>query len=315
MIFKLVKDKTSIDFLSPRRCAIAVAISVIVVMISAVEIGVRGLNLGIDFTGGVLLEVGYPQDADLNKIRGLLRNAGFADVQAQRFGEPTDVMLRLPPQENADPDDIRRRLRTALAADEPNVELRRVEFVGPQVGKELTEKGGLAMIFTLLMIFAYVMFRFQWKFAAGAVAALVHDVIVTIGFFAIFDLPFDLTVVAAVLAVIGYSLNDTVVTFDRIRENFISLRGTGARESMNISVNEVLSRTIVTGITTLIVLFALLWLGGESVGPFSIALIVGIVVGTYSSVFIASATALYLNVSAQDLLPAAENPDLIDDLP
>jgi preprotein translocase subunit SecF len=315
VIFKLVKDRTSIDFLSPRRCAIAVAISIIAVVIAIVEIGVRGLELGIDFTGGVLLEVGYHQDADLNKIRSLLRDAGFSDVQAQRFGAATDVMLRLPPQENADPDDIRRRLRATLAADEPNVDLRRVEFVGPQVGKELTEKGGLAMIFTLLMIFAYVMFRFQWKFAAGAVAALIHDVIITIGFFAVFDLPFDLTVVAAVLAVIGYSLNDTVVTFDRIRENFITLRGTSAREAMNISVNEVLSRTIITGITTLIVLFALFWLGGESVGPFSIALIVGIVVGTYSSVFIASATALYLDVSAQDLLPPAENPDLIDDLP
>ncbi|MEQ9562789.1 MAG: protein translocase subunit SecF, partial [Woeseiaceae bacterium] len=144
MIFKLVKDRTSIDFLSPRRCKIAVAISIIAVLVSVVEIGVRGLNLGIDFTGGVLLEVGYPQDADLNKIRGLLRDAGFSDVQAQRFGPPTDVMLRLPPQEDADPDDIRRRLRSALAADEPNVDLRRVEFVGPQVGKELTEKGGLA---------------------------------------------------------------------------------------------------------------------------------------------------------------------------
>jgi len=165
------------------------------------------------------------------------------------------------------------------------------------------------------MIFAYVMFRFQWKFAAGAVAALAHDVIITVGFFSIFWIPFDLSVVAAVLAVIGYSLNDTVVTFDRIRENFIRLRGTGAEESINRSVNEVLSRTIVTGITTLIVLVALLLLGGESVGPFSIALIVGILVGTYSSVFTASAIALYLDVSPQDLLPAAQNPDLVDDLP
>lgn len=314
-MFKLVKDKTSIDFLSPRRRFIAVGISVIFILVSMVEIGARGLNLGIDFTGGVLLEVGYPQDADVEKIRGLLRDGGFDDVQVQRFGAATDVMLRLPPQENANPDDIRESLREVLAADEPKVDLRRVEFVGPQVGKELTEKGGLALIFTLLMIFAYVMFRFQWKFAAGAVIALIHDVIVTIGFFALFKLPFDLTVVAAVLAVIGYSLNDTVVTFDRIRENFIKLRGTSAPEAMNISINEVLSRTIITGLTTLIVLFALLWLGGESVGPFSIALIVGIVVGTYSSVFMATATALYLDVNQQDLLPPAENPDLIDDLP
>lgn len=315
MIFKLVKDNTSIDFLSRTRRAVAVAVSVVAIIVSLVAIGTRGLDFGIDFTGGVLLEVGYPEDANLDRIRGLLRDAGFADVQAQRFGPATDVMLRLPPQENTDPDDIRRRLRDALAQDEPDVDLRRVEFVGPQVGQELTEKGGLAMIFTLLMIFAYVMFRFQWKFAAGAVLALAHDVIITVGFFSIFWVPFDLTVVAAVLAVIGYSLNDTVVTFDRIRENFIRLRGTSAEESMNRSINEVLSRTIITGITTLIVLFALLWFGGESVGPFSIALIVGIVVGTYSSVFIASATALYLDVNALDLLPPAENPDLVDDLP
>jgi preprotein translocase subunit SecF len=315
MMFKLVKDKTSIDFLGRTRRAIAVGISVLAIVVSVVSIGVRGLDLGIDFTGGVLLEVGYPQAADLNKIRGLLRDSGFADVQAQRFGAATDVLLRLPPQENADPDDIRRRLRDALAQDEPNVDLRRVEFVGPQVGKELTEKGGLAMIFTLLMIFAYVMFRFQWKFAAGAVASLAHDVTITIGFFALFQVPFDLTVVAAVLAVIGYSLNDTVVTFDRIRENFVTLRGMTAEDVMNRSINEVLSRTIITGMTTLFVLFALLWFGGESVGPFSIALIVGIVVGTYSSVFIASAIALYLDVTPQDLLPPAQNPDLIDDLP
>jgi preprotein translocase subunit SecF len=315
MIFKLVKDNTSIDFLSSRRRAVGLAVSVVMVIVSLASIGTRGLDFGIDFTGGVLLEVGYPQDANLDRIRGLLRDAGFADVQAQRFGPATDVMLRLPPQENADPDDIRRRLQDALAQDEPNVELRRVEFVGPQVGEELTEQGGLAMIFTLLMIFAYVMFRFQWKFAAGAVIALAHDVIITVGFFSIFWIPFDLTVVAAVLAVIGYSLNDTVVTFDRIRENFIRMRGTSAEESMNRSINEVLSRTIITGITTLIVLFALLWLGGESVGPFSIALIVGIVVGTYSSVFTASATAMYLDVNALDLLPPAENPDLVDDLP
>jgi preprotein translocase subunit SecF len=315
MIFKLVKDNTSIDFLGRTRRAVAVTVSAIAVIVSLAFITFRGLDFGIDFTGGVLLEVGYPQPADVNRIRGILRDAGFADALAQRFGPETDVLLRLPPQENADPDEIRQRLQTALSQDEPGVELRRVEFVGPQVGEELTEQGGLAMIFTLLMIFAYVMFRFQWKFAAGAVAALAHDVIITVGFFSIFWIPFDLSVVAAVLAVIGYSLNDTVVTFDRIRENFIRLRGTGAEESINRSVNEVLSRTIVTGITTLIVLVALLLLGGESVGPFSIALIVGILVGTYSSVFTASAIALYLDVSPQDLLPAAQNPDLVDDLP
>jgi preprotein translocase subunit SecF len=187
--------------------------------------------------------------------------------------------------------------------------------VSPQVGKELTERGGLAMIIALMLIFVYVMVRFQWKFAAGAVAALTHDVIVTVGFFSLFGFSFDLTVVAAVLAVIGYSLNDTVVAFDRIRENFFKLRGISAEESMNVSINEMLARTIITGVTTLLVLVALLLLGGESIAPFSIALIVGIIVGTYSSIWTASATALLLGVNAQDLLEPIKDPDLIDDLP
>lgn len=312
---RLLKHNTSIDFLSLIRRRIAVGISIVLIAASLISLATRGLNFGIDFTGGVLLEIGYPEDADLEKIRRLLGEAGFADVQVQSFGTATDVMLRLPPQPDADPDKIRDRLRNTLAADEPEVDLRRVEFVGPQVGEELTEQGGLAMIFALLLIFAYVMFRFQWKFAAGAVAALAHDVTVTVGIFSFFQLPFDLTVVAAVLAVIGYSLNDTVVAFDRIRENFVKLRGATSEEAMNISINEMLARTIITGITTLLVLIALLMLGGESVGPFSIALIIGIVVGTYSSIYTASAIALILNVNAQDLLPPVEDPDLVDELP
>ena len=312
---RLLKHNTSIDFLSLTRRRIAVGISIVLVVASLISLTTRGLNFGIDFTGGVLLEIGYPEDADLEKIRRLLGEAGFAEVQVQSFGAATDVMLRLPPQPDADPDQIRDKLRNTLAADEPEVDLRRVEFVGPQVGEELTEQGGLAMIFALLLIFAYVMFRFQWKFAADAVAALAHDVTVTVGIFSFFHLPFDLTVVAAVLAVIGYSLNDTVVAFDRIRENFVKLRGATSEEAMNVSINEMLARTIITGITTLLVLVALLMLGGESVGPFSIALIIGIVVGTYSSIYTASAIALILNVNAQDLLPPAEDPDLVDDLP
>jgi preprotein translocase subunit SecF len=183
------------------------------------------------------------------------------------------------------------------------------------VGSELAERGALALVIALLMIFLYVMIRFQWKFSAGAVAALAHDAIVTVGFFSIFRFPFDLTVVAAVLAVIGYSLNDTVVAFDRIRENFFSLRGVTAEEAMNTSINEMLARTLITGITTLLVLVALLLLGGESIAPFSIALIVGIIVGTYSSIYTASATALALNVNAQDLIEPIKDPTLIDDLP
>ncbi len=312
---RLIKDKTSIDFLSLGRRRIAIAISILVVVVSIATIATKGLEFGIDFTGGVLLEVGYPQEADLERIRQLLGDAGFDDVQVQRFGTATEVLIRLPPQPDADSDALRKSLSDTLSADEPDVELRRVEFVGPQVGQELREQGGLATIFVLLLIFAYVMIRFQWKFAAGAVAALAHDVIVTVGFFSIFGLQFDLTVLAAILAVIGYSLNDTVVAFDRIRENFIKLRGTPSEEAMNISINEMLARTIITGVTTLVVLIALLTLGGESVAPFSIALIVGVIVGTYSSIYTASATALYLDVNAQDLLPPAEDSNLVDDLP
>ncbi len=312
---RLIKDKTSIDFLSRGRRRITTVRSILAVIVSIGSIATKGLEFGIDFTGGVLLEVGYPQAADLERIRQLLSDAGFTDVQVQRFGTETDVLLRLPPQPNTNSDEIRKLLHETLAADEPGVDLRRVEFVGPQVGQELREQGGLATIFVLLLIFAYVMLRFQWKFAAGAVIALAHDVILTVGFFSIFGLQFDLTVLAAVLAVIGYSLNDTVVTFDRIRENFIKLRGIEPVNSMNISVNEMLARTIITGVTTLLVLTVLLTLGGQSVAPFSIALIVGVIVGTYSSIYTASATALYLDVSAQDLLPPTDDSDLVDDLP
>tara|TARA_B110000438_G_scaffold141112_1_gene136209 strand:- start:5806 stop:6747 length:942 start_codon:yes stop_codon:yes gene_type:complete len=312
---KFITKKTTINFLGTSRRKVAIGLSIVLVLISLISLSTRGLDLGIDFTGGVLLEVGYPEDANLTKIRSLLVNDGFKDVQVQSFGSEKDVLLRLPPQSEGNPNDIRDRLRNILALDEPDVDLRRVEFVGPQVGKDLTEKGGLAMIFALLMIFAYVMFRFQWKFAAGAVCALGHDVIITVGFFSLFGFEFDLTVVAAVLAVIGYSLNDTVVAFDRIRENFIKLRGVASDEAMNISINEMLARTIITGVTTLVVLTALLLLGGESVRPFSIALIVGIIIGTYSSIYTAGAVALMLDVNTKDLLPAEKNPELIDDLP
>lgn len=312
---RLIKHKTNINFLGATRRKMALILSVVFVLVSFASLYTRGLDFGIDFTGGVLLEVGYPQAADIEGIRGDLADAGFTDVQVQQFGDDTDVLVRLPPQGGAEPNEIRRQLQAVLQMGGESVDLRRVEFVSPQVGEELAEQGGLAMIFAMLMIFAYVMFRFQWKFAAGAVAALAHDVIVTVGFFSIFQLPFDLTVVAAVLAVIGYSLNDTVVAFDRIRENFFKLRGVEADESMNVSINEMLARTLITGMTTLLVLVALLVLGGESIAPFSIALIVGIIVGTYSSIYTASATALMLGVSPQDLLEPIKNPELIDDLP
>jgi preprotein translocase subunit SecF len=312
---RLIKHKTNINFLGKSRRKLALILSVLFVIVSLVELAREGLQFGIDFTGGILLEVGYPEPANLESIRQKLASAGYDDAQVQLFGTETDVLVRLPPQEGVNPEELREGLRQTISVGTESVDLRRVEFVSPQVGKELTERGSLALIIALLLIFVYVMIRFQWKFAMGAVAALAHDVIVTVGFFAVFKLPFDLTVVAAVLAVIGYSLNDTVVAFDRIRENFFKLRGVSAEESMNTSINEMLARTIITGLTTLLVLIALLLLGGESIAPFSIALIVGIIVGTYSSIYTASATALLLGVNAQDLIEPVKDPDLIDDLP
>lgn len=312
---QLIKNTTTIDFLSRKRRRIALSLSALLVLASLVSLATRGLEFGIDFTGGVLLEISYPQAADLEAIRSNLGAAGFADAQVQRFGRDTDVLVRLPPQATTEASEVRAQLQKTLQANGDGIELRRVEFVSAQVGSELAERGALAMVVALLMIFVYVMIRFQWKFSAGAVAALAHDAIVTVGFFSIFRFPFDLTVVAAVLAVIGYSLNDTVVVFDRIRENFFALRGVTAETAMNTSVNEMLARTIITGLTTLLVLVALLVFGGESIAPFSTALIVGIIVGTYSSTYTASATALELNISPQDLIEPIKDPTLIDDLP
>lgn len=312
---RIISKKTNIDFLSPGRRKVALALSLLFVIVSFVSLATRGLDFGIDFTGGILLEVGYEQPADLESIRDNLAASGFDDAQVQLFGRETDVLVRLPPQPEESAVQVRDQLQATLEAGGQKIDLRRMETVSAQVGAELAERGALAMIVALLLIFLYVMVRFQWKFSAGAVAALAHDAIVTVGFFSIFQLPFDLTVVAAVLAVIGYSLNDTVVAFDRIRENFFALRGVSAEQAMNTSINEMLARTLITGLTTLLVLIALLVLGGESIAPFSIALIVGIIIGTYSSIYTASATALVLKVSPQDLIEPIKDPSLIDDLP
>jgi len=308
-------NKTTIDFLGRKRRKIALTVSAVLVIVSFASLATRGLEFGIDFTGGILLEVGYPQAANLDQIRNNLGASGFTDAQVQKFGSDTDVLVRLPPQANKNATEVRQQLQETLQAGGETIDLRRVENVSAQVGTELAERGALALVVALMLIFIYVMIRFQWKFSAGAVAALAHDAVVTVGFFSIFGLPFDLTVVAALLAVIGYSLNDTVVAFDRIRENFFALRGVSAEEAMNISINEMLARTLITGLTTLLVLVALLTLGGESIAPFSIALIVGIIIGTYSSIYTASATALALDVNAQDLIEPIKDPSLIDDLP
>ena len=286
-------------------------LSILAIVISIAALSTRGLNFGIDFTGGVLLEVGYLEAADLPQIRQSLALEGFGEAQVQNFGTARDVMIRLLPREGMDSSQLGEEILQVLRASGVDVSLRRAEFVGPQVGEELTESGGLAMLFALLMILGYIMLRFQWKFAVGAVAALVHDVIITLGIFSAFQIPFDLSVLAAILAVIGYSLNDTIVLFDRIRENFRRMRRGTAEEIMNSSINQILGRTLITSMTTLLVLIALVWLGGEAVRGFATALIIGVLVGTYSSIYTAGATALALQVSPVDLMPPkkVEDPD------
>jgi len=296
--------EANIDFLGHRK--VAILISVVLVLISIALLATRGLNFGIDFTGGTLVEVGYPEAVALDPIRRQLADNDFERATVQYFGTSRDVLIRLPPRAD-DPDQSalsNEVLRALQQSGGPaGVELRRVEFVGPAVGEELREQGGLAMIYALFGILIYVAVRFEWRFAVGAVLALMHDVSLTLGFFALTQIEFDLAVLAAVLAVIGYSLNDTIVVYDRIRENFRILRKESTEFVMNNAVNKTLSRTIVTSLTTLIVLIALYVLGGAALNNFAIALIVGIVVGTHSSIFIAAAAALMLGVDRKVLLP------------
>ncbi len=307
---QILGKPTTIDFMGKRR--ITAVLSAALIVISILSIATRGLNLGIDFTGGVLIEVRYEDAADLGSIRALLAAGGLANALVQNFGSASEVLIRVLPEEGAESGQIGEQMMGLLTAGDQSVDLRRVEFVGPQVGEELTEDGGLAMLFAMIMIMIYIMIRFQWKFAIGSVVALVHDVIIVIGFFSIFQLPFDLSVLAAILAVIGYSLNDTIVVFDRIRENFRLIRREGAEAIMNTSVNQMLGRTIITSFTTLLVLCALFFLGGEAVRGFSTALIIGIFVGTYSSIYTACATTLLLNLTPVDLMPPKEDKEVGD---
>jgi len=295
---------------------LAMALSVLVILGCIVSLAVRGLNFGVDFTGGLLLEVSYKQTADLGAIREQLEAEGFGDAQVQHFGSASDVLIRMLPRPDVETAQLGQQILKVLQTGDVDVdvELRRVEFVGPQVGEELTERGGTAMIFAILMILAYIMFRFQWKFALGSVAALVHDVFIVVGVFSLFQLPFDLSVLAAVLAVIGYSLNDTIVVFDRIRENFRLIRRGTAAAIMNTSINQMLGRTIITSMTTMMVVLSLFFLGGEAVRGFATAMIIGIVVGTYSSIYTASSMALLLDVSPADLLEPKKDEQL-DSLP
>jgi preprotein translocase subunit SecF len=299
---ELLKTQTNIDFMSQRK--LALIFSGLLLLVSLVSFGVRGLNFGIDFTGGTLIEVGFPESADLVTVRADLADAGFNDAVVQFFGTTQDVLVRLAPTEDLSKAELSSSiLRVLRKSGGDGMQLRRVEFVGPQVGEELTEQGGLAMLIALGAILLYVSLRFQWKFSLGAVAALFHDVIITIGFFSVLGLQFDLTVLAAVLAVIGYSLNDTIVVFDRVRENFRTMRKGTPIQIVNASLNQTLSRTLMTSLTTLLVLVALFFLGGELIHEFATALIVGVVIGTYSSIYVASTSALALGVMKADLMP------------
>ena len=307
---QLIKQSLNIDFLGKRK--LALIISAVLITVSLASLMTRGLNLGIDFTGGTLVEIGYSQPVELQPIREALLQNQFDDAIVQHFGTARDVMIRLPSQEVPN-SEVSNQVLRALA-NTGNPEMRRIEFVGPQVGEELRDDGGLAVVYALIGILIYVAFRFEYRFALGSVVALIHDVILTIGFFSVTQAAFDLTVLAAVLAVIGYSLNDTIVVFDRIRENFRKLRKEESIDVVNISINQTLARTLMTSITTLLVLFALFFVGGEVIHSFALALIVGVLVGTYSSIYVASATLILLNVSAVDLLPD-EKEEVLDDLP
>ena len=301
---ELISPKSDFNFMGRRK--IAAVFSIILIITSLGSLVVQKLNFGVDFTGGTLVEVAYHEAVDLDEIRGALVNSIYGDATLQYFGSAEEILIRVAPKEGLNSAIISSEIIDLLTGAGHSVEMRRVEFVGPQVGEELTENGGLAMIYALIGILIYVALRFQMRFSVGAIAALVHDVIITIGVFSILQLDFDLSVLAAILAVIGYSLNDTIVVFDRIRENFHRLRKREVIDIINISLNQTLSRTLMTSLTTLLVLFALFFLGGEIIHGFSTALIVGVFIGTYSSIFVAAPVTLALGISREDLMPVVK---------
>ena len=298
----LLSKETNINFVGIRK--IALAFSAVLLLISAYSIVTNSLNFGIDFTGGTMIEVGYPQAVDLGEVRTILEQGGYGDALVQNFGSLTDVLIRLPVIESENMAEISNQVVALLQAEQTDaIEVRRVEFVGPQVGEELAEDGGLAMVYALIGILIYVALRFEYRFAIASVLALVHDVVITVGFFSFFRLDFDLTVLAAILAVIGYSLNDTIVVFDRIRESFLKMRKAEPLEVINTSINATLGRTIMTSMTTLLVVVALFVFGGEVIHAFATALLIGILVGTYSSIYIAGTAVLLMGVTKTDLMP------------
>ena len=301
----------TINFMGVRN--VAFGVTVLLTVLALFSMFHKGMNYGLDFTGGTLIELTYEKPADLTKVRNELVSAGFHDAVVQSFGATTDLLVRMP----GDDPLLGNKVAAALGqADTANpAVIKRVEFVGPQVGEELRDQGGLGMLMALGGIMLYLAFRFQWKFAVGAIVSLVHDVIVTMGILSWFQITFDLTVLAAVLAIIGYSLNDTLVVFDRVRENFRVLRKATLVENINISTTQTLLRTMATSISTLLALAALLIFGGDNLWGFSIALFVGVLAGTYSSIYIANVVLIWLNLSAEDLIPPVASEKEIDDRP
>ena len=301
----------NINFMRFRK--IAITISLILFVGSIGSIFTKGLSLGLDFSGGTLVEIQYEDSVDLQEIRGVLSENGYEDFQVVNFGSSLDVLIKIADQPSNS--SLGDQIFALLSSNNFEGELKRIEFVGPQIGSELRDQGGLGMLVALGMILLYVAFRFQYKFALGAVAALGHDVVIILGLFSIFAWDFDLSVLAALLAVIGYSLNDSIVVSDRIRENFRSERALGSEDLINLSLNQTLSRTVITSLTTLLVLFALFFFGGEAVRGFSLGLIIGVLIGTYSSLYIVTTILISLNLSQEDMaVPDVEGAEF-DDMP
>lgn len=317
--------KRVFDFMRWRKLAAAISIAMVLAAIAA--LAMNGLKFGLDFTGGTQIEVGYEQPPRIEDVRQQLVDAGYEGASVVRFGSDSEILIKLPPavaeaqtQISARDEEATQSIGDKLVAmldqaSPGDVTLRRVEMVGPQIGEELRDDGGLGMLFALVVVMAYVALRFQYKFSIGAVAALAHDVIIVLGFFALLKLDFDLTVLAAVLAVIGYSLNDTIVVADRIRENFRKVRKATSEEIINISISQTLGRTFMTSFTTLLVLWALQFFGGELIHNFSLALIVGVVVGTYSSVYVAANVLMAMRIDKEDLMPPVKEGAELDEVP
>jgi preprotein translocase subunit SecF len=299
---QILQLKETVAFMRYRK--VALIFSIVLMLASVVSLATNKLNFGLDFTGGTLIEIGFDESADLTKVRAIMDSNGFDDAVVQLYGSSRDVVIRLAPREDVKAEMLGNQVLDILQAGTgQTIDMRRIEFVGASVGDDLAEQGGLAMLTALICILVYVAFRFEWRFALGSVIALFHDVLLTLGLFSVLQLQFDLTVLAAVLAVIGYSLNDTIVVSDRIRENFRKVRSGSPEDVINISLTQTLSRTVITSITTLLVLAALFFKGGALIHGFATALLLGVFVGTYSSVYVASSVALALGISKEDLIP------------